>query len=156
MRSKVLRHTLKNKTLKNKNFFESITGLTCQSAACALQAVFVPPESQYGSLLGANPTTRHPSLPASKLTAPVTPQGNGQPSGPLQTEPAGQQQQQQPAVLPDYSWQLRLQQIWEAHCLGYGHGPAAMQGSGLHHVLPTFPPLPGVLACLFIYARAQL
>jgi len=96
-----------------------------------MQAIFVPPESQYGALMTKIPPSA-PILPAANLTAHLGKQQQQQ----------QQQQHDQQQQHPDYSWQAGLQQVWEKHCLAHGHGSVdapllRAQGS------PKLPSIPG-------------
>lgn len=78
-------------------------------------ALFVPPESQYGFL----PTQKQPNPTAAAAAA------------------AGQDPA---AVVPDFSWQQGLQQVWEEKCTGTG---SAVAQAGKPGQLPVLPPATG-------------
>lgn len=90
-------------------------------------AVFVHPDSQYGSLNTTKPPGSSP--PTVQLTAPVQQ---------VTVEAA--------PTAPDYSWQLALQGVWESHCMKHGHGTKVPGGSG--GILPM-PVVPGEICSSF-------
>ncbi len=106
----------------------ALSGSLVNRGVGVAHAVFVPPNSQYGFLA----TKRNPHPPSQHAAGASN--GSAAPTGASNGQPPP----------PDYSWQVQLQGVWEAHCFPHHHQLLSKQGRAAQPLSPPGPPLPQV------------